>query len=200
MVDYSDFRKSDSVEDRRKESHHRPIQPHYQGMGRMLLEPQDHSRLAKMLGSTTLDNTIMEKPKVAKESEDKDSKQTQKSGDMPTMSPGVMKWMMEFLKSNPDLAREMSTRMNAVINGKTIDAQNGNGPPPGPGMQMPGMGGQQPPMQMAGDVLPMKGEQSMGPGPTSTAAGYAVGKQTDPKVQTIGMPTLQGWAQRQQGK
>ncbi len=79
----------------------------------------------------------------------------QKSGgDMPKMSPGVMKWMMEFLKSNPDLAREMSTRMNAVINGKTIGAQQGKGPPPAPGgAQMPGMGG--PPPQMQGGQPPM---------------------------------------------
>jgi hypothetical protein len=32
------------------------------------------------------------------------------------MSPGVMKWMMEFLKANPDLAQEMSVRMQKVIN------------------------------------------------------------------------------------
>lgn len=54
--------------------------------------------------------------------------------------------------------------------------------------------------QYAGDVLPIPGEQSMGPGATSAAAGYAVGKQRDPKVLSIGMPTLRNWATRQQGK
>lgn len=144
MPDYRDFRKSDDIVDRRRESHHRPITPHYQGMGRMLLDDQTHSRLSKALGSSTLDNRIGSgEVDMAKETGDSDKKQAKSSGgDMPTMSPGVMKWMMEFLKANPDLAKEMSTRMNAVINGKTIQAQQGKGPPPPPGgAMMPGMAG-----------------------------------------------------------
>lgn len=48
------------------------------------------------------------------------------------MSPGVMKFVMEFLKANPDLAKEMSTRMQAVINGKQIQGQQqGMGQQPG---------------------------------------------------------------------
>lgn len=77
-----------------------------------------------------------------KDKEDGGNQGKQSGGDTPKMSPGVMKWMMEFLKANPDLAKEMSTRMNAVINGKTIQAQQGKGPPPPPGgAQMPGMAG-----------------------------------------------------------
>jgi hypothetical protein len=48
----------------------------------------------------------------------------------------------------------------------------------------------------AGDVLPIPGERSMGSGPTSQAAGYAVGKDKDPKVLSIGMPTLKSWHDR----
>jgi hypothetical protein len=62
------------------------------------------------------------------------------SGGSPTLSPGVAKFVMEFLKSNPDLAKEMSTRMQAVINGKQIQGQQGMGqkPPMSPGgPQMP---------------------------------------------------------------
>ena len=47
----------------------------------------------------------------------------------PTLSPGVVKFIMEFLKANPDLAQEMSTRMQDVINGKQIQGQQ---PPQGP--------------------------------------------------------------------
>lgn len=51
--------------------------------------------------------------------------------------------------------------------------------------------------QLAGDVLPMPGEKSMGSGQTSSAAGYATGKISDPKVKSIGMDTLKGWMGRQ---
>lgn len=51
--------------------------------------------------------------------------------------------------------------------------------------------------QMAGDVLPMPGEKSMGSGQTGSAADYATGKAKDPKVKSIGMDTLKGWAGRQ---
>lgn len=47
----------------------------------------------------------------------------------PQLSPGVVKFLMGFLKANPDLAQEMSTRMQAVINGKQIQGQQ---PPQGP--------------------------------------------------------------------
>jgi len=36
------------------------------------------------------------------------------------ISPGVMQWMTEFLKQNPDIAKEMSVRMQAVINGNQM--------------------------------------------------------------------------------
>ena len=90
----------------------------------------------------------------AMEQKPQDNKQQSSGGDMPKMSPGVMKWMMEFLKSNPDIAREISTRMNAVINGKQIQAQQGKGAPPPQQGQMPQqpmqqpMQPQQPPMGM----------------------------------------------------
>lgn len=48
----------------------------------------------------------------------------------------------------------------------------------------------------AGDVLPMAGEQSMGSGPTTQAADYAVGKKSDPKVLPMPMSTTKGWADR----
>lgn len=50
--------------------------------------------------------------------------------------------------------------------------------------------------QYAGDVLPMAGEQSMGSGPTTQAADYAVGKKSDPKVLPMPMSTTKGWADR----
>lgn len=50
--------------------------------------------------------------------------------------------------------------------------------------------------QYAGDVLPMPGERSMGAGPTSQAADYAVGKAKDPKIQSIGMSALKSWHDR----
>lgn len=54
--------------------------------------------------------------------------------------------------------------------------------------------------QYAGDVLPIPGEQSMGSGPTSDAADYAVGKKTDPKVLPMPMSTTKGWASRISGR
>lgn len=135
---------------------------------------------------------------MAQEIEDK-GQDKQPSGDMagmPKIIPGTMKFLMEFLKSNPDLAHEMSVRMQAVINGKQMQGAS----PQQNTMRPLAQGQQQPPMQMAGDVIPIAGEKSMGSGQTPSAAGYAVGKESDPKVQSIGMSTLQGWAQRQQGK
>jgi hypothetical protein len=64
-------------------------------------------------------------------------------GATPQLSPGVVKFILEFLKGNPDLAKEMSTRMQAVINGKQIQWQQqgmGQKPP-----MQPGMPQQQPP-------------------------------------------------------
>lgn len=49
----------------------------------------------------------------------------------------------------------------------------------------------------AGDVLPIPGDRSMGTGQTGSAATYATGKERDPKVLSIGMPTLKSWAGRQ---
>lgn len=51
--------------------------------------------------------------------------------------------------------------------------------------------------RLAGDVLPMPGDRSMGSGQTPAAADYAVGKAQDPKVKSIGMDTLKGWYGRQ---
>lgn len=50
----------------------------------------------------------------------------------------------------------------------------------------------------AGDVLPMPGEKSMGAGQTSSSVDYATGKKKDPKVQSIGLDVLKGWAGRKQ--
>lgn len=48
--------------------------------------------------------------------------------------------------------------------------------------------------KMAGDVV---SGPTGGQGQTSSAAGYAVGKERDSKVISIGMPTLKSWAGRQ---
>jgi hypothetical protein len=58
----------------------------------------------------------------------------------PTLSPGVAKFLMEFLKSNPDLAKEMSTRMQAVINGKQIQQQQAPAGPQQPPQMPPQQG------------------------------------------------------------
>jgi hypothetical protein len=46
------------------------------------------------------------------------------------------------------------------------------------------------------DVTPLPGERSMGSGETAAAAPYATGAAKDPKVISIGMPTLKAWAGR----
>lgn len=89
------------------------------------------------------------------------------------------------------------------------------GPPPGaggppPGMRPPGLG--PPPgmpmrakggkvkrddggkVRMAGDVLPIAGERSMGPGNDSRAVEYALGKKSDPKITPMPMSTTKSWA------
>ncbi len=104
---------------------------------------------------------------------------------------GLQEFLFQFLKANPDLAREMSTRMNAVIHGQQLQGLKGAGAAPPMGGQPQAMG--QPPQQMAGDVIPMAGERSMGPGETPDAAGFATGQQTAPNVQSIGTPTLRQW-------
>ena len=48
----------------------------------------------------------------------------------------------------------------------------------------------------AGDVLPIPGELSMGPGQDSRAVDYALGKAKDPKVLPIGNDTLRGFHKR----
>lgn len=48
----------------------------------------------------------------------------------------------------------------------------------------------------AGDVLPMPGEKSMGAGNTGDSIDYALGKKSNPKVQSIGAPALKSWADR----
>lgn len=55
--------------------------------------------------------------------------------------------------------------------------------------------------KMAGDVLPMPGERSLGSpdakyGVDPKAVPYATGQATDPKVLSIGNSTLTGWANR----
>jgi hypothetical protein len=51
----------------------------------------------------------------------------------------------------------------------------------------------------AGDVLPIPGELSMGPGQDSRAVDYALGKAKDPKVLPIGDKTLRGFHNRLTG-
>jgi hypothetical protein len=66
-------------------------------------------------------------------------KETKKDGGTkqgPTISPGVAKFLVEFLKGNPDLAKELSTRMQAVINGNKIQGQQAPAGPQQP-MQQP---------------------------------------------------------------
>lgn len=77
----------------------------------------------------------------------------------------------------------------------SYDDMQGDPMDPGdhPATQMP-----QATQHYAGDVLPMPGERSMGSGATSSSVDYATGKATDPKVKTIGMDVLKGWAQRKQ--
>lgn len=81
----------------------------------------------------------------------------------------------------------------------SYDSMQGDPMDPGdhPNTNMP-----QATQHFAGDVLPIAGEKSMG-GPYSkmggvdpNAAGMATGKQSDPKVLSIGMPTLRNWADR----
>jgi len=85
----------------------------------------------------------MQKPKQSQD-------QAKPSEGSPSISPGVAKFLIEFLKSNPDLAKEMSTRMQAVINGKQIGAQQQApgkpGMPPQQPMQQPHGGMPKPPM------------------------------------------------------
>lgn len=55
--------------------------------------------------------------------------------------------------------------------------------------------------QMAGDVLPMPGDRTLGSSSTqmgvdANAANYATGTKTEPKVLSIGAKTLTGWANR----
>lgn len=48
----------------------------------------------------------------------------------------------------------------------------------------------------AGDVLPMPGESSMGPGPTPKSADYGWGNKESPNVVSIGKPTMSNWLKR----
>jgi hypothetical protein len=50
--------------------------------------------------------------------------------------------------------------------------------------------------KMAGDVIPIPGEKSMGPGPTPDAVPYALGQSNDNKVKSIGMDTVKSWYER----
>jgi hypothetical protein len=89
---------------------------------------------------------------MAQDVSGKDDVQDKPSDGMPKMSPGVVKFIMEFLKANPDLAKEMSTRMQAVINGKQIGQQQAPGGPqmtPQQPMQPPQGMPQQPPVTSA---------------------------------------------------
>lgn len=51
--------------------------------------------------------------------------------------------------------------------------------------------------QMAGDVIPMKGELSMGSGPDKRAIDYAAGQKSDPKVIPMPATTTINWGRRQ---
>ncbi len=132
-------------------------------------------------------------PKTESKTEAPSTPQAEDKPNLGIAPGGLHEFLFQFLKANPDLAREMSTRMNAVINGQRLQGMKGApaGGPPGAASAAPQAG--QPPQQMAGDVVPLAGEKSMGPGQTPDAAGYATGQQTAPNVQSIGTPTLQQW-------
>lgn len=139
-------------------------------------------------------------PKVEAKAEPKMPGTEGAEGSSPGGNPGGLgEFLFQFLKANPDIAREMSTRMNAVINGQKLQGLKGPAPggPPGQAPQSmgapPAQPGAAPPQQMAGDVLPMPGERSMGGGETPNAAGFATGQQSAPNVQSIGTPTPQQW-------
>lgn len=50
--------------------------------------------------------------------------------------------------------------------------------------------------EMAGDVLPMPGEKSMGTGQGGDSLDYALGRKSSPGVKSIGDKTLGDWAKR----
>jgi hypothetical protein len=50
--------------------------------------------------------------------------------------------------------------------------------------------------KMAGDVIPLAGEKSMGGGPDSSAVDYAAGKKTDPQVIRMPDPQMGNSARR----
>ncbi len=75
----------------------------------------------------------------------------------------VMKFLVQFLKDNPDIAREMSTRMTAALNNQKL--QGLRAPPPGmapaPGAPPPGLPGRaappaMPAPAMAGGMPPVR--------------------------------------------
>jgi hypothetical protein len=74
--------------------------------------------------------------------------------------------------------------------------KSGGGKPQDPG-DHPAHNVPQATQHYAGDVLPIKGELSMGPGQDSRAAEYAVGKKSDPKVIPMPRGTTIDWARRQ---
>lgn len=46
------------------------------------------------------------------------------AGRMVQVPAGVLTFLKQFLQSNPDIAREVSTRMNAILNRQKIGAGN----------------------------------------------------------------------------
>jgi hypothetical protein len=151
-MDYKGFKRSNDIEDRRKEKTKpgKVLQYRPSSVAEM---PPPSSSLSRDAGSGELDRQLWSGgPTKMKENQNQEQDKGQSSGGPHSISPGVAKFLMEFLKSNPDLAKEMSTRMQAVINGKQIQGQQQ--PPPG-GSGPPGQGmGQKPPMPPGGPQMP----------------------------------------------
>ena len=55
-------------------------------------------------------------------------------------------------------------------------------------------------MRMAGDVLPIPGELSMGPGMDERAVDYATGKKSSENIKSIGMKALESFLHHRKGK
>ncbi len=78
---------------------------------------------------------------------------------------GLNEFLFQFLTANPDIAREMSTRMNAVINGQKLQGLKGAAPGGAPGAPAmapgapPAQPGMPPPQMGAPAGAPPAGQQ-----------------------------------------